>query len=289
MNEIRLSLDGLNLTALVHGPEDAPPLLALHGWLDNAASFAPLAKHLGERRLIALDLPGHGHSDHLPSGRFVHYHFADSVQVVLAAATILGLDTFDLLGHSMGAGIGSLVAAAAPERVGHVALIEGLGPLPDTPDSTLQRFRSTAVPPSKDGARRLRVFPDIDSAAAARSRASGLPAQLAKPIIERAMIKVKGGLSWRSDPRLTEPSMVRMTEDQAHRLLAGIDCPTWLLLAQPETPYLPAAMIQARAACLPDIRIEHLAGHHHLHLEHPATVAERLSAFLADQLFEDGE
>ncbi len=280
MNEIRISLDDLELAALVHGPGDAPPLLALHGWLDNAASFSPLASHFEHRRLIALDLPGHGHSDHLPSSRFVHYHFADSVQVVLAAATALGLDTFDLLGHSMGAGIGSLVAAAAPGRVRRLALIEGLGPLPDMPDSTLQRFRSAVAPPSKDRARRLRVFSDIDSAATARSRASGLPARLARPIIERAMVEVEGGLSWRSDPRLTEPSSVRMAEDQVHRLLAGIECPTWLLLAQPETPYLPAAMIEARAACLPDIRIEHLAGHHHLHLEHPITVAERLTAFL---------
>lgn len=281
MNEIRIALDGLELAAQVHGPEDAPALLALHGWLDNAASFAPLACHLDDRRrVIALDLPGHGHSSHLPAGRFVHYHFADSVQVVLAAADALGLEHFDLLGHSMGAGIGSLVAAAAPERIGNLALIEGLGPLADTADYTLQRFQDAAASKSKNGARRLRVFPDINSAAIARSRASGLPAELARPIIERALREVDGGFSWRSDPRLTESSSVRLAEDQVHRLLAGIACPTWLLLAQPETPYLPAAIIEARAACLPDINIEHLAGHHHLHLEHPTRVAEKLSAFL---------
>jgi pimeloyl-ACP methyl ester carboxylesterase len=52
---------------------DAPRVLALHGWLDNAASFIPLA--LPKLDLVALDLPGHGHSVHRhPSAR---YHFVD--------------------------------------------------------------------------------------------------------------------------------------------------------------------------------------------------------------------
>ncbi len=280
MDEIRIPLGELNLAALVHGPQDAPPLLALHGWLDNAASFAPLSAHLQGRRLIALDMPGHGHSDHLPHMPGVHYHFADSVQVVLSAADALGLESFSVLGHSMGAGIGSLVAAAAPDRVSHLALIEGLGPLADTPESTLKRFRDAVNAPLQPRSRRLRVFADIDTAALARSRASGLPPDLARPIIERALRPVDGGFSWRSDSRLTEPSSIRMAEAQVHRLLAGIACPTWLLLARPETPYLPAAMIEARADCVAAIRIEHMAGHHHLHLEHPEAVCRQLSSFL---------
>ncbi|MFY0450190.1 alpha/beta hydrolase, partial [Xanthomonas codiaei] len=39
-------------------------ILALHGWLDNAASFVPLSAHLQapDLDLVLLDLPGHGHS-----------------------------------------------------------------------------------------------------------------------------------------------------------------------------------------------------------------------------------
>lgn len=280
MREIRITAGGMELAALESGPADAPPLLALHGWLDNGASFAPLSAHLPDRRLVALDLPGHGHSDHLPASPFVHYNFAESVPVVLAAADALQLGDFDLLGHSMGAGIASLVAAAAPERIRRLALIEGLGPLPDVPDSTLSRFAAAVLARVAARPRSLRVFGDIDSAAVARSRASGLPADLVRPIIERALIEVDGGYRWRSDPRLTEASLVRVAEGQVHRLLAGIACPTWLLLAQPETPYLPGAMMRSRAGCVADIRTEHLAGHHHLHLEHPAEVATRLGEFL---------
>lgn len=279
MKNIHIPLDGLDLTALVHGPDAGRPLLALHGWLDNGASFTPLAAALPERRVIALDLPGHGRSAHLPSGPYVQYNFTGSVPIVLAAADALGLERFDLLGHSMGAGIASLLAAAAPERVRRLALIEGFGPLADDPRTTLERFRAAAV--RKPGQRRLRIFPDLDAAAAAREQASGLPAALARPIIARALREVPGGLSWRSDPRLTDPSLLYLAEDQVRRLLAGVTCPVWLLLADPPHRVLPPALIAARAEVVADIRIEHMAGQHHLQLEHPAEVAARLRAFLA--------
>ena len=54
------------LRVLTWGEEDAPPVLALHGWLDNAASFIPLAAHLDGIRLVAIDAPGHGRSGHYP-------------------------------------------------------------------------------------------------------------------------------------------------------------------------------------------------------------------------------
>lgn len=65
--ELRITTSLGELSALQWGQPDAPPLLALHGWLDNAASFARLAPLLAKhRRAIALDMPGHGHSAHLP-------------------------------------------------------------------------------------------------------------------------------------------------------------------------------------------------------------------------------
>ena len=44
--EIRLDIEGGSLAALRMGDADGVPVLALHGWLDNAASFVPLAAHL---------------------------------------------------------------------------------------------------------------------------------------------------------------------------------------------------------------------------------------------------
>jgi len=270
--EQRIVLPHLALSAQVWGDEALPPLLALHGWLDNAGSFALLAPQLASRfRVFALDLPGHGRSDHLALG--ASYHYLDYVRVVLAAADALQLDRYSLLGHSLGAGIAALVAAAMPERIERLWLIEGLGPLGDDGSHTLQRFRD-ALAPRGDNGKPLRVFRDIAQAVDARSMVSGLPAELARPIVERGLIETEGGWRWRSDPQLTRPSATRLAESQIHALLRGITTPTALLLAQPATSYLPSAPMQARADCVADISVNHLDGGHHLHLEYPADVAE---------------
>jgi len=277
--EQRIALPHLALHAQLWGDDAAPPLLALHGWLDNAGSFARLAPLLATRfRVIALELPGHGHSDHLPAG--ASYRYLDYVQAVLAAAAALQLDRYTLLGHSLGAGIASLVAAAVPGRIERLLLIEGLGPLGDDGSHTLQRFRD-AFASRGDNGKPLRVFRSIAQAASARSMASGLPAELAQPIVVRGLLETDGGWRWRSDPRLTRPSPVRLAESQVHALLRGIDAPTALLLAQPATSYLPSAPMQARAACVPHIAVTHLDGGHHLHLEHPAAVAAWIDAATA--------
>jgi pimeloyl-ACP methyl ester carboxylesterase len=274
--EQRIALPHLALHAQVWGDATLPPLVALHGWLDNACSFARLAPLLTARyRVIALDLPGHGHSGHLAAG--ASYHYVDYVQAVLAAADALQLDRYSLLGHSLGAGIAALVAAASPERIERLLLIEGLGPLGDDGTHTLQRFRD-ALAPRGDNGKPLRIFRDVAQAVAARSMASGLPAELARPIVERGLAETDGGWRWRSDPRLTRPSAVRLAETQVHALLRGIGTPTALLLAQPATSYLPGALMQARAACVANITVSHLDGGHHLQLEHPADVAAWIDA-----------
>ena len=53
---------GLELRGLSWGEAGAHPVLCLHGWLDNAASFSVLAPRLENCHVVALDLTGHGRS-----------------------------------------------------------------------------------------------------------------------------------------------------------------------------------------------------------------------------------
>ena len=270
-SERRIELGHLALGAQTWGDRALPPLLALHGWLDNAGSFALLAPLLATHfHVVALDLPGHGHSDHLPAG--ASYHFIDYARVVLEAVQVMGLGNYTLLGHSLGAGVASLVAAATPQRINQLLLIEGLGPLGDDCTRTLQRFRD-ALLPLPGTRRRLRIFCNVEQAIDARTIASGLREDLARPIVERGLREVEEGWRWSSDSRLTRPSALRLAESQIHALLHGIEAPSAMLLARPETVYLPSAAMRARASCVGNMQVSHMDGCHHLHLEHPQAVA----------------
>ena len=272
---LRLHLPGLglDLAAQAWGDAGLPALIALHGWLDNAASFASIATHLsGARRVIALDLPGHGLSDHLPAA--ARYDLPLYVQALHAAAAALRLDRFDLLGHSLGGAIASLYAAAFPQRVARLLLIEALGPMADDGGDTLARWRAALAGAGND--RTARVFAGVEDALAARCRSTGQQPDAIRAIVARGLRQQEGGWVWRSDARLTATTPVRMAESQVHALLAGIAAPTWLLLAEPESPFLPHALLRARAACVPRIDIALLHGGHHLHAEQPEACARLL-------------
>jgi pimeloyl-ACP methyl ester carboxylesterase len=252
-------------------------VLALHGWLDNAGSFVPLAQQLPGIDLVAPDLPGHGRSVHLPTG--ADYSFAGALNNVLDIADALGWERFALLGHSMGAGIASLVAAACPQRIECFVAIEALGALAESADRTTSRLRDAIAASRALPGKRLRVFPDLDSAARARMQANGLGEASARLLVERGLRAVEGGFAWSSDPRLTLPTMVRMTEDQVRDLVRGIQCPTRVIHATPAQPYLPEPLRSERAALLPRGELVVIAGGHHLHMEQPDEVAAAIGDF----------
>src|SRR5690606_9647897 len=210
IGEIELPAARGRLTALAGGRANGPPLLCLHGWLDNAASFQPLAPWLAGFRWVALDLPGHGGSGHRASGH--DYAFVDWLHDVLDALDALGWERADLLGHSMGGAIASLLAAAVPERVRRLALIEALGPLAGDPDQAGPRLREAVQARRRLRPRPPRRIPDIDTAVNARLAATKMERDAARRIVERNLQPFEGGYAWRSDPRLTLPAATRMPE-----------------------------------------------------------------------------
>jgi pimeloyl-ACP methyl ester carboxylesterase len=282
VREIALPGGRGRLAALRGGDPQGPKLLALHGWLDNAASFEPLFPELSGFDLVALDLPGHGGSAHRAPGH--DYAYVDWLHDVLDALDALGWERAHLLGHSMGATIASTLASACPERVERLALIEGLGPLGAAAGSAGSRLRE-AVAARRALQRKAeapaRVIPDLASAVQARLLATPMRREDAERIVRRNLRAVEGGFVWRSDPRLRLPSALRLTEEGILALLAGIEAPTLLIAASPAPPYFTPAQRAARAACVRRLRVLELEGGHHLHMERATEVGARLRDFLA--------
>ncbi|MEO5565768.1 MAG: alpha/beta hydrolase, partial [Luteimonas sp.] len=239
LREFSLEIASGRIAGLRGGTPGAPRVMALHGWLDNAASFVPLAAHLPNLELVAPDLPGHGRSAHLTPG--ADYSFAAAVNTVLDIADALGWEKFSVLGHSMGAGIGSLLAAACPARIERLVAIEALGALAEWSDRTTQRLREAINATRALPGKRLRLFADVATAVRARMQGvtgSALDAAAARLLVERGLVRVQAsdgssGHAWSSDQRLTLPTLVRMTEPQVRDLVGGIECPTRVIYADP--------------------------------------------------------
>jgi len=116
--------DGRRLSALVWGSEPAE-LVLLHGGAQNAHTWDTVALALG-RPLVAIDLPGHGHSD----GPREHGTAADNATDVATAIRALAPSANAVVGMSAG-GLTSIgICATAPELVRKLALVDIL-PNPD--------------------------------------------------------------------------------------------------------------------------------------------------------------
>jgi pimeloyl-ACP methyl ester carboxylesterase len=187
--ELRIPLRHLTLAAKAWGRPSDPPLLALHGWLDNAGSFDRIAPLLEGRYLVALDLAGHGKSDHRPPATW--YPYADFLDDIAAVMAWFGWPSADLLGHSLGATLVSTFAAINPEKVNRLLLIEGLGPLTQSAEKTLDQLRRSQAARAAFKGDGLRVFASMEEAIEARCRSGHLSAQAARCIVERG-VKVVG-------------------------------------------------------------------------------------------------
>lgn len=278
MKEIFLDGERGRIAGLRGGSRDGAPLLAMHGWLDNAASFVPLMPHLREFDVVALDLPGHGASAHRASG--YDYAFVDWIHDALDALDALGWQRARLLGHSMGAAIATLVAASAPERVEKMAVIEALGPLAGAATTAGQRLREAVTARRTAAQRPRRIIPNLDTAVKARRAVGDMSEAAARLIVERNLEAVEGGWRWRSDARLALPSHLRITEEAALSIVRAVEAPTLLITADPAPPYFTPDMRDARVAQLRDGRLIVLPGGHHLHMEQPEIVAPHLLEFL---------
>jgi len=279
MREITLDTARGKVTALQSGNPDGEKILCLHGWLDNAASFIPLMPLLENYDVVALDMPGHGGSQHRLPG--YDYVFVDWIHDVLDVLDSLGWQKAHLLGHSMGGAIATIVAASAPERVDKLLLIEALGPIAGIADEAGMRLRQAVSARRKqDRDKSVRIIPDLDTAVNARLAASRMTRDAARLIVERNLQEVAGGFIWRSDPRMMLPTHVRTDESFVRSWIRAIEAQTLVIAADPAPPYFTPEQRDARLSDLKHGQVAIIPGGHHLHMEQADIVGKVILDFL---------
>lgn len=257
----------------------APKILCLHGWLDNAASFVPLSPFLKDFDLLALDLAGHGFSSHRPDTN--RYYVTENLYDVDAALDVLGWETCHIIGHSMGGGVASAFAAALPERVERLVLLDAVGILAQPADQATKQLRLSVKSVRKNPSI-LRPYESVEEAMRARQTNSSLSDEAARLLCERSLEHTGDYYQWRTDPRLNWRSPQWFTNDQVLNLLANIRAATLVITSPAAIEYLGEDMLHKRLAAIADCQHVTDDGHHHFHMEQPEHIGIRITDFLQE-------
>jgi pimeloyl-ACP methyl ester carboxylesterase len=274
---VNIRLPWGTLEALHWSNPGAPKVLCLHGWLDNAASFVPLSAYLEDFDLLALDFAGHGFSSHRPASS--RYYFPENLFDVDAVLDVLGWEKCHLIGHSMGGGIATGLAAAAPERVGRLVSLDAVGILTLPTDKAARQLRLSMKSVRKD-ASFLRPYESVEEAVLARQKASTISDEAARLICERSLEHTGDYYQWRTDPRLNWRSPWLLTDDQILNILAAVRAPMLAITSPSLIDFVGADMLHKRLDAIADCTHITNEGGHHFHMEQPAPVAAQITEFL---------
>lgn len=271
----RRAASRVTLRTLEGGPEKPgePPLVLLHGRGHAASMWFPLLPALArERRVIAVDLPGFGHSSAEPFERGsaedgVRF-FVDPIELLLLS---LNIREPIFIGHSLGGLISVEIAlrgSLSPRGLGLIGSM-GLGPAMSYPSRAFFRAGPERVARAVGPAITKRIAPLPDTPVGGRLNA-----------LEYELYSIRGG---RPSPAAAFNALFPAVGPAFHRLshLSEITCPTLLLWGERDAVFPPSvAEAAARELQKPELRIEKNLGHSP-HLEAPERILPVILDFIA--------
>lgn len=271
----------LKLNYVDWGNSAAPLLILIHGGMDHARSWDWVARALrDEWHVVAPDLRGHGDSAWSPDGAYsAPFYVSDLAQLIHQ----LSDGPVGIVAHSLGGAIALRYAGLFPERVHHVAAIEGLG-LSELSEQqpVATRWRAFIDERRALSARMPRRYETVDAALVRMLTANThLSEEQARHLTLHGVIRNEDGTySWKYDNYMRSDSPVDISDAERRTLWHNIDCPVWLVHGADSWAKHPAE--DGRAAAFRNARITSFedAGHWVQHDRYDAFMGE-LREFLA--------
>lgn len=279
--EMKFICGSLCIAAQSWGSRSDSPILAIHGWLDNSASFAPLMQRAYGCHIVAPDLPGHGRSAHLPAT--VPYSLETYALTMIEVAEQLQWDHFSIVGHSLGASVGILLAASMPERVDRLVMLDSVGPKRLSGMQSMMNLLDSVRISKEDRRRREVCYPSVSAAAHVRCVLSNMPSAIAEAICERDIIvkRDSAGFVCGFDRRLLPDPILPFTDEQTEALLESIQCPA--LLIRGGNGQLKGENIESRKRRVSSLIESTVSGEHHFHAQNPEETWAHISRFIGKQ------
>ena len=263
-------------------------VLMLHGFLSNAASFDPLIEYFPNHlTLLAIDLAGHGFSDHYPVKNA--YNYSSFISDVIEVLKYMSWEQTILVGHSFGGNVAINVAGILQNRISKLIVLEGAYP-PDSKyetysDYILEMYENTNnIKVKKD-----RVYPS--KAKVVERIIEGNPDILhssAEILATRACREENGGYVLTRDIGLHKPAFLISTtcfwDVFCQTFYNRITMPALFLIAD-ESPYNGLDnRIERKYKLSPTTRIVHIPGNHQVHMDNPSEVGRIIKEFLNDRI-----
>lgn len=268
------------------------PILCIHGWQDNAASFDTLIPLLPDHvGYLAIDLPGSGFSSRIPNGLL--YTVEDEIYIIHYIIKQFGWNKVSLMGHSMGGINCFMYAATFPDVVDFVVQLDSLLPrilsfsyiLRQSQSNEMyrqidERSMSDADPPSYTQEQIIEIM-NSQKFSLTRSAAIRLMARGAKESSNEA-----GRYVFTRDPRLKLMRFLFYTPDVSIQIADRIKCP-WLFVKASQSVFHSRAdqldIIVKKMEKKTNFEIVTVEGEHHVHLNDPERVCGAVSEFLLRQ------
>ncbi|XP_053958571.1 probable serine hydrolase [Anastrepha obliqua] len=274
------------------GPLNRQPILALHGWQDNAGTFDRLCPLLPAHiPILCIDLPGHGKSSHYPMG-MQYFIFWDGICLIRRIVRRYGWENVTLLGHSLGGALTFMYAASYPNEVEKLINIDIAGPTvrsiersAETTGWALDKLLDYEnLPQDKrpcyNYEEMIKLVVDAYDGSVDEDAAKVLMRRGMAPIA----IEKEDGFNFARDLRLKVSLLGMFTGEQVLTYAKRIRCKVLNIRAEPgmtfQNPQIYIDVIETLRKNAELVIFEKVPGTHHLHLVTPERVAPIITDFI---------
>ncbi|KPI99323.1 putative serine hydrolase [Papilio xuthus] len=274
------------------GPRNKQPLIAIHGWQDNAGTWDNLIPLLPtSTSVLCLDLPGHGLSSHYPTG-MLYYIFWDGVALLRRIVKHFKWSKISLMGHSLGGALSFMYAASFPDDVDSIICIDIASPAVRVPENMVKatgwsvdkileyETLSENKIPCYDYEEMIDIVVDAYKGSVSRENC--------KVLMKRGMALTpahlkKNGYHFKRDPRLKVSVLAMMSLETALAYAAKVKCRVLNIRAIPgqnweRLDYYMAVVDKLKETT--DVTYIEVEGTHHVQLNSPENIVNIIEDFL---------